>query len=588
VKVHNDYLTSAHMLLEKGRQQSTRCRFMISSDNEQWNQITWGEFLKNTVTYAHVFSYLGIGVDKKAAIFARTRVEWAYAGIGLQFCRGVLVPLYSSLTPEQIKYIINHSDSEIVITEAERLSTIFTIWNEIPQVNKIILFDIITESELAALLKEYNIDNNQKMSLSDVKSKILTRDVFYRIGKSLHENEPDRTDKFVNEIQKGDTSAIVYTSGTTGDPKGVVLTYENLYRNSKDWLTVLGPYMPDKRVDLLWLPTSHIFGWGELGLGNVLDFVTYFTNPLDVLNLMPKVKPTVFMSVPAYWEKLYIQAKSWSDVESTQLERLHYLTGGELDFCLSGGAGLKREVKEFYHKAGLFIIEGYGLTECSPTLTMNRKEDYDFDSVGKPFPSVKLKIASDGEILAKGPNVFKGYYKASDATKESFDSEGWFKTGDIGKLTERGFLKILGRKKEIIVTSGGKNISPQLIESRFNDDPFIEHLVLYGNEKKYLTALVTLRENAVVKYAQEHNLSFENFPELTRNPAIISLIQKRIDKINKNLASFETIKKFYIYSGHLTVEDGHLTASLKLKRNKVYETFRDNLDALYENQTMTF
>jgi long-chain acyl-CoA synthetase len=576
------YFTSAHILLEKGRAKSSNCRFMILSDNGGWNQVTWGAYLENTVRFALTLSHFGIGVDKKVSIFAKTRVEWAYAGIALQFCRGVFVPVYSSLTPEQIRYIINHSDSEIIITETERLDSIFRIWDHIPHIKKIILFDSVSEDNLATQLEQFNSRHNQRLSLSDLKNRILSCDDVYEMGKSLKDQTPERIDRLVDEIQRQDVSAILYTSGTTGDPKGVVLTYENLYRNSQDWLTVLGPYMPDKRVDLLWLPTSHIFGWGELGLGNVLEFVTYFTTPFEVLNLMPEVKPTVFMSVPAYWEKLYVQAKSWSDNESEQMERLRYLTGGELDFCLSGGAGLKREVKEFYYKTGLFIIEGYGLTETSPTLTMNRKEDFDFDSVGKPFPSVELKLAPDGEILAKGPNVFKGYYKNPDATQESFDSEGWFKTGDLGKWTDQGFLKIIGRKKEIIVTSGGKNISPQLIESRFNDDPFIEHLVLYGNEKKYLTALVTLRHHALSQYAKEKDIPFNQFSDLIQHPAIISLIQKKIEEVNKNLASFETIKKFYLCEKNLTVEEGYLTASLKLKRSKIYEAFGDKLDALYE------
>lgn len=582
--IQQKYFTSAHIIIDKGRTKSRDSRFMIPSDKGGWDKVTWGEYFENTIKYALAFYHLGIGPDKKASIFAKTRVEWAYAGIALQFCRGVLVPVYSSLTPDQIKYIVNHSDSEIIITEAERLELIFKIWDEIPHIKKVILFDSLSEDYLASQLEHFNLRHNQRLKLTDIKNKVLSHDDIEAISKFMKEQAPDRIDRLVDEIQRHDVTAILYTSGTTGDPKGVVLTFENLYRNSDDWLTVLGPYMPDKKVDLLWLPTSHIFGWGELGLGNVLEFVTYFTNPFDVLNLMPEVKPTVFMSVPAYWEKLYIMARAWSDNESEQMERLRYLTGGELDFCLSGGAGLKREVKEFYYKTGLFIIEGYGLTETSPTLTMNRKEDFDFDSVGKPFPSVELKLSPDGEILAKGLNVFKGYYKNPDATQESFDNEGWFKTGDLGKFTDQGFLKIMGRKKEIIVTSGGKNISPQLIESRFNDDPFIEHLVLYGNEKKYLTALVTLRQPALTQYAKEKSIAFNQFSDLIQHPVIVSLIKERIEDINKSLASFETIKKFYLYDKSLSVEEGHLTASLKLKRNKIYEAFTDKLDALYDDE----
>jgi long-chain acyl-CoA synthetase len=297
---------------------------------------------------------------------------------------------------------------------------------------------------------------------------------------------------------------------------------------------------------------------------------------------MPEVKPTVFMSVPAYWEKLYLDSKNSSSDLNAQIDKLQELTGGRLSFCLSGGAGLKIEAKEFFLKAGMLIIEGYGLTECSPTLTMNRKDDFQFNSVGKSFPNVELKLAEDGEILAKGPNIFSEYYKDPVATSEAFTEDGWFKTGDLGEFNERGFLKIRGRKKEIIVTSGGKNISPQLIEAMFKDDQFIEHIVLYGDERKYLTALVTLKEEAVKSYANNNGIHFSGYEQLTKHAAVIENIQKSIDNANKNLASFETIKKFYIHSGHLTVSDGFLTPSLKLKRRKVCDTFNKLLDALYE------
>jgi long-chain acyl-CoA synthetase len=361
-----------------------------------------------------------------------------------------------------------------------------------------------------------------------------------------------------------------------------MLTNYNLTQYTADWLAVLGGLMPETKVDLLWLPTSHIFGWGELGLGNLLNFTTYFTTPYEALKVMPQVKPTVFFSVPAYWESLYIQSVSASTDKNAQIEKLRQLTGGRLKFCLSGGAGLKREAKTFFYEAGLLIIEGYGLTECSPTLTMNRGDDFDFDTVGKAFPSVQLKIASDGELLAKGPNVFQGYYKNPEATQETFDSEGWFKTGDLVELTNKGFYKIRGRKKDIIVTSGGKNIAPLSIEAIFINNPYIEHIVLYGNERKYLTALVTLREQTASAYAKNLNIPFDSFSELIERKEIIQLVHDQIEQANLRLASFETVKRFFIYDGHLTVEDDFLTPSLKLKRKNVHERFKERFEALYE------
>ncbi len=576
------FITGVHLLLEKGIKKGQGVRFKVPSPRGGWEEITWENFLEHTTKIALYLSHIGIGVEKKIALFAKTRVEWAYCGAAIQACRGILVPVYHSNTPPQVGYILNHSDAEILMTELELLPHIFQIWNEIPLIKKVIIFDLDNNGILLNELEQFNRDHKGSLKMADIQEKVIPLKEVYQIGDSSKKENTSEFENFAKEVQRDDVSAILYTSGTTGNPKGVVLTNENLFTNAEDWINVLGPLIPEKRVDLLWLPTSHIFGWGELGLGNTLDFITYFTNPRDVLKWMPEVKPTIFMSVPSYWEKLYLQAKESSEEKEKQLEKLIELTGGELRFCLSGGAGLKKEVKEFFYQAGLLIIEGYGLTECSPTLTMNRKDDFDFDTVGKPFPRVRLKLAPDGEILAKGPNVFKSYYKDPAKTRDAFDRDGWFKTGDVGEWTERGFLKIKGRKKEIIVTSGGKNISPQLIESRLRDDSYIEYIVLYGNEKKYLVALITLKEEPVTTYAKRTDIPYRNYSDLVKNPAIHALVQKSIDHVNKDLASFETIKKFYIHDGHLSVEGGHITSSLKLKRNRIYETFRDNLEALYE------
>jgi long-chain acyl-CoA synthetase len=243
------------------------------------------------------------------------------------------------------------------------------------------------------------------------------------------------------------------------------------------------------------------------------------------------------------------------------------MTGGALSFLLSGGAGLDRRVKDFFFAAGLQIVEGYGMTECSPNLTMNRKDDYDFDSVGKPVPGVSLRLADDGEILVKGKNVFSGYYKNDEATRDTFTEDGWLKTGDLGSWTERGFLKIAGRKKEIIVTSGGKKIGPAGIEARFVGRPYIEHVVLYGDEHKYLTAMITLDPARI--------------PDGTDRADVEASVRESVDAVNATLASFETIKKFFVHDGRLSVEAGHLTSSLKLRRKHVWAAFEDRFEAMY-------
>jgi long-chain acyl-CoA synthetase len=583
----NDLLmTETEIFYEMGIKNPNKPRLMVKSDSG-WQSVTWGKILDCATKISLYFSNMDVGLNTKVAIFAKNQVEYAYFDVAIHAVRSVFVPIYISNTPEQVKYIINHSDTEVIVTELERLPVLFRIWKELPFVRKVIIVDFENEDNLLKTLEKFVIDTGIALTLTDIKDKVVSLKDIYQQSTALEKENSQGLKPFMDEIQSKDVSAILYTSGTTGNPKGVVLTRYNLHANSEDWINVLGNLIPETRIDLLWLPMSHIFGWGELGLGNTLDFTTYMTTPTEVLNDMPLVKPTIFMSVPAYWEKLYLGAKAFSDQKAQQISQLHELTGGRLKFCLSGGAGLKREIKRFFYEAGLLIIEGYGLTECSPTLTMNRRNSFDFNSVGKPFPKVQLKLMGDGEILVKGQNVFKEYYQDPQATTAAFDNEGWFKTGDLGELIHKGFLKIKGRKKEIIVTSGGKNISPQLIEPQFNDDPHIEHIVLYGNERKYLTALVTLNKESVINYATEMQIPYKDYSALVHNPQIRAHIQKSIDRVNENLASFETIKKFLIHDGHLTVETGFLTHSLKLKRNRVYEEFKNQLDTLYEKEKLS-
>jgi long-chain acyl-CoA synthetase len=341
----------------------------------------------------------------------------------------------------------------------------------------------------------------------------------------------------------------------------VPLTHRNVGVNGADWLrnnaALLGP---DDR-DLLWLPMSHIFGFGQMCSGNVLGWETWMTTPQEALALLPEVAPHVFMSVPAYWEKLaramLAEAGAGADPDARR-RALARLTGGRLRFCLSGGAGLKVEIKEALRDAGVLVIEGYGLTETSPTLTLNRPHDFRFDAVGKPVASVELRLADDGEIEARGPSVFAGYHDDPAATAAAFTDDGWFKTGDVGRWTDDGFLQIVDRKKDILVTAGGKNVPPANIEGRFADDPAIERVVVYGDARSYLVAAVWLAPGAAEADAA-----------------------RAVAAVNANLASYETIKKFFLAGEPLTVEGGTLTTSLKLRRKAVYAAYRDRFEALY-------
>jgi long-chain acyl-CoA synthetase len=279
------------------------------------------------------------------------------------------------------------------------------------------------------------------------------------------------------------------------------------------------------------------------------------------------------MSVPAYWEKLAAEPLGAPDDDAARTA-LQRATGGRLRFCLSGGAGLAQPVKELFDRCGMLIIEGYGLTECAPTLTLNRPLEHRFDSVGKPLPSVELRLAEDGEILARGPNVFSGYHKDPEATAAAFTGDGWFKTGDIGRWTDDGFLQIIDRKKEILVTAGGKNIAPANIERLFTSDPLVSHVIVYGDGKKYLVAGIWLD-------AAECDKRLAGVPEATREASLLALVQRAVDAANAKLARFEQIKRFRIMEQPLTVEDGLLTSTLKMRRKRIYAALQSSFEELY-------
>jgi len=576
-------MTAPRIFLDNAKKLAERPRFQIKDTQGNWKPILWSEYSEKVMRTALWLRSVGVGLNQKVSIFSGTRVEWAYAGVATQCARGVLVPIYHSNTPPQTQYVLEHSDSIVCFTESVFLGHFLQFWDQIPNVKFIVVLDWEDSSGLYPTLKQASEKLNLPLPQKpDIDKRILAYGDILAEGAELHHKDCNAFEIAIAEAEDHDPCSIIYTSGTTGMPKGVVLSNYNVVKNGEDWISVLGSLIPETRVDLLWLPLSHIFGWGEIGLGNSLGFETYFTNPKDVLPLLQSIKPTVFMSVPAYWEKLYLQALNSSSVEDEQINKLMEVTGGRLKFCLSGGAGLKKEVKDFYFKAGILLVEGYGLTEASPTITMNRPNDFNFESVGKPFPSVEVKLGEDGEILAKGPNIFVGYYKNPEATKDTMTEDGWLKTGDLGEWTSDGFLKIVGRKKDIIVTAGGKNISPQLIEAQFLDNQLIEHIVLYGNEHKYLVAMITLKQFETKKFAEKFGLSGLNHKDLCQEKAVIDFIYKSLENINSGLASYETIKKFFILPESLSIEKEYITPSLKIKRNVIHKAFREQFEALYK------
>ena len=501
-----------HAVFSKLSTHRDRTRFQVRT-GDGWSPVTWGQYATYIRGVARWLADRGVAPGDRVAILANNSVGWASASLGIQTAGAVFVPIYPASTPDQVAYIIEHSEAKFAFVDAN----------------------------LAAKLPA-------GVHVIDMASVCAATGEFHQAA-ARDAAEPQKVDLGLAALELDQPAEMLYTSGTSGNPKGVPLTHRNVGSNGADWLQCNAALLGEGDRDLLWLPMSHIFGFGELSAGNLLSWETYLATPANVFELLPQVKPHVFMSVPAYWEKV-ARAMSTSGLEA--------VTGGELRFCLSGGAGLKVEIKEQLHKAGLLIIEGYGLTETSPTLTLNRPEAFRFDTVGKVLPSVEVKLDDDGEILARGPSVFRGYYKDPEATLAAFTPDGWFRTGDVGRFTPDGFLQIIDRKKDILVTAGGKNVPPANIEAKFVDDPVIERVVVYGDARAYLVAAVWVR------------------PEAAREG-----VAARIEAINAELARHETIKRHFIAEVPLTVDNGLLTSSLKLRRKAVYERLRESFETLY-------
>jgi long-chain acyl-CoA synthetase len=495
-----------------------RARFQVRS-GDGWTPVTWGQFALQIRGVARWLVEHDVAAGDRVAIYAPNSVAWASAALGAQTAGVVFVPIYPASTADQVRYILDHAECKVVfVAGKDQLARIQTAIEPLPAMP--IVVDLTADDH-------------------------AIRDAAARDAAA-----PALVDARLAAIALDAPAQMLYTSGTSGNPKGVPLTHANVGANGADWMRCNHALLAEGDRDLLWLPMSHIFGFGELCVGNALGYETYLASPADALELLPSVAPHVFFSVPAYWEKI---ARAMA---ASSLERV---TGGRLRFCLSGGAGLKVEIKQQLHAAGLLVIEGYGLTETSPTLTLNRPDAFRFDTVGKVLPSVEVKLAEDGEILARGPSVFAGYFKDPEATAACFTPDGWFATGDVGRFTEDGFLQIVDRKKDILVNSGGKNIPPANVEAKFVDDPVIELLVVYGDARPYLVAAVWTRS-----------------PDASREA-----IGARIEAINAELARHETIKRFFVCEAPLTVEGGGLTSSLKLRRKAVYAAMRDRFESLY-------
>ncbi|MBU0741026.1 long-chain fatty acid--CoA ligase [bacterium] len=545
---------------------------------------------------------LGVGRGDRVAILSENRLEWALADLAALSLGAVDVPIYPTLLPDTIEFILKDcAPVAVFVSNAEQAAKIAAIRGRLPFLREMISFDHVQFPD------------------------VLHLDKLIKIGHNLADKHPQNPADDVGPADRDDPCSIIYTSGTTGNPKGVVLTHWNFVSNVLTIASII-PLGPDDKM-LSFLPLSHVFermaGYYtplHIGIG-----IAYAESVETVAADMGLVRPTLMVSVPRLYEKIYDRVtttamsgspvkraifqwarkvgQEWGEkkragakipgglalqyriVDKLVFAKLRARTGGRLRFFVSGGAPLATHINEFFYAAGMMILEGYGLTETSPVVSCNSFEDFRIGSVGKVIPDTEVKIAPDGEIVVRGPQVMSGYYNNEEATREVLTEDGWFHTGDIGHFDDDGFLYITDRKKDLIVTSGGKNIAPQPMENAFKKNKFISQIVVLGDRHAYLVCLIVPNFENLEAWASERKLSWTDRDDLLRNPEITAKYQRGLDRTNRKFPSFSTVKKFTLLKEEFTLESGELTPTLKVKRRAIQERYGELIESLYTEES---
>ena len=562
-----------------------------------WQETSYGTLVDQSRTIAAALLGRGIARHDRVGIFSDNRPEWAISDLGILVAFGVSVPVYGTNTAEQTRYIVDDAGIRILfVGDKRQLECSLPLLDSGGTLESIVTFDDLGEG---------------------TDERVVTFEEFLREGEA--NNVSDKLDSNLEEGDTSDLVTIIYTSGTTGEPKGVMLTHANLFHqfHTIDEDFEIGP----QDRSLSFLPLSHVFErvWCYYLFVNGAS-ISFLDDPKKALEIFADVRPTAMCSVPRLFEKVFATAHSklekaspmkralfnWaiatgSTYQYTQrqatvgpllrlkhriadklvLSKVRNIVGGPKNFLAAGGAKLAANIEEFFFACGILVCQGYGLTETSPTLSVNRPHDFLFGTVGKPVKGVEIKIAADGEILVRGPNIMQGYWNKPEATREVLTEDGWFSTGDIGEFTEQGFLKITDRKKDLIITSGGKNIAPQRIETVVGQDFYIEQIVATGDARKFISALVVPNFEGLEEWAKEKGLSFSNREELTKMGEVETFIKERIESGNEKLAKYEQVKRFRIMATEFTQASGELTPTLKTKRKFVNEKYADVIDSMY-------
>ncbi|MDT8444700.1 MAG: long-chain fatty acid--CoA ligase [Desulfuromonadales bacterium] len=563
--------------------------------------LSYAEFYERVLMAARGLRKAGMVSGDNVAIFSENRAGWAISDFAIQCAQGVTVPIYATNTAEQAAYVLNHCTAKIVfVSNRIQYEKLLSIREQIPDVEQVISFERFLGSPDLPVYTLYQLSE---------------------ISYPVSEQERSEIENCIDAVQSTDLITIIYTSGTTGIPKGVMLTHENVIFDAYYGLQKLEALSMNETF-LSFLPLSHIL---ERTAGYYAPLMTgchvAFSESVDkVVENMLEVKPTVMVSVPRLFEKIH--ARIYENVhQSSPIQRtifhkaveigrkyiaLRYITpgpvgilgvkyrffdwlvfrkirkrfGGSLKYFISGGAPLDKNINEFMWAIGIPTFEGYGLTETSPAVTLNSPWKVRFGSVGTPLHDTEVKLADDNELLVRGPQVMRGYYKAPEETEQAL-VDGWLHTGDIARIDEDGYVFIVDRKKEIIITSGGKNIAPQPLENELRMDKYISQAFVYGDHKPYLVALLTPNLERLIQMGRQEGLAYLDVKELVANQRVHKRYAERVQLVNDRLPSYQTIKKFILLPREFSVEDGELTPTLKFKRKVIYNKYRDRIETLY-------
>ena len=566
----------------------TAARFKKDGD---WRELSYAEMGEAIDEIALGLVDLGIEVGDRVCVLAETRLEWTLASLGVSAAGAVVVPVYPTNAPSECKWVAGNSGARAIFCENQgQLAKLEEVRGELPDLEHVIGID----------------EGGGELSLEELRARGRERDR----GELAARQE---------QVSPEDPYTIVYTSGTTGAPKGVVLTHANAM--SVCQMVEELEFVEPGDVSDLSLPLAHVFALITM-LATVDEGTTliYFGgNTREILAEIIETKPTYVPSVPRIFEKLYGAAmkmvasgseeeqerfrqaiklgvevrtrrqrgddvhaelaEQFEQADEQIFQRVRGLFGGQVRQAVSGAAPIAPEILEFFYAAGVPVLEGWGMTETTGVGTVGTLDHFKFGTVGRALPGVEIKVAEDGEILCKGPHIFREYWRNPEATEETM-SDGWLRTGDIGELDDEGYLKITGRKKDIIITAGGKNLTPANIENDLKQSPFISQAVMYGDRKPFPVAMITLDPEEIVPWAQEQGLP-EDIESLAEHEKVHEMIQTELDRANSNYARVEQIKKFTILDHDLSVETGELTPSLKVKRNVIYDRYGDLFESLY-------